>query len=113
MKNLLAAILLATLAITAGAEPVTRQMRLVCGSLEDVQATMEKYGETLVMATQAPDKQSVNMVYVNFQTQTSSWFRYDLRADEYCMTGVGESIYIPDDSPLKQEIGLGTKVIYK
>lgn len=113
MKNLLAAILLATIAAGSSAEPRSRQIKFMCGSFEDVQATMEKYGEKLIMATQAPNEQTVNLVYANFETQTTSWFIHDLQSDEYCMLGVGDKIYIPDASPLKQGVGIGTKTVFK
>lgn len=113
MKTLLAAILLATTALAVNAEPRSRQIKFMCGSYEDVQVTMEKYGEKLIMATQAPNEKTVNLVYANFETQTTSWFIHDLQTDEYCMIGVGDKIYIPDESPLNQTTGLGTKVLYK
>lgn len=113
MKKTLAAILLATIALAANAEPRSRKIQLMCGSFEDVQATMQKYGETMVLATQAPNEETVNILYVNFETQTSSWFIHDLRTDEYCMSGVGKAIYIPDESPLQKGTGVGTKIIYK
>jgi deoxyribodipyrimidine photolyase len=110
MKNHLAAILLATLATTSIAEPRSRQVRFMCGSLQDVQVTMEKYGEKLVIATQAPNETTVNLLYVNFETQTSSWFLHDVDTDEYCMMGVGKAVLIPDGSPLQKGTGIGTKV---
>jgi hypothetical protein len=113
MKKILAAILLATTALAATAEPRSRQIRFMCGSFEDVEITMEKYGEKLVMATQSPNEQTVNLVYANFETETTSWFIHDLNTDEYCMVGVGKRIYIPDDSVLNKGIGLGTKTLYK
>lgn len=111
MKTILAAILLATIALAANAEPRSKQIRFMCGSFEDVEVTMEKYGEKLLMATQSPNGQTVNLVYVNFETNTTSWFIHDLQTDEYCMLGVGDKIYIPNESPLKQEMGV--KTIYK
>lgn len=113
MHKLVAAILLATLATAAIAEPRSRKIQTMCGSLEDVEATMEKYGEKMVIATQAPNEQTVNMLYVNFETQTSSWFIHDLQNDEYCMIGVGKAVYIPDDSALEKGTGVGLKVTYK
>lgn len=110
MKNFLAAILLATVAAAADADPRPRQVRMMCGSAEDVQMTMEKYGETLVLASMAPNKESVNMLWVNFEKQTSSWFIHDLGTNEYCMAGVGDQIMLPEDSPLKEV--LGTKIKY-
>ena len=113
MKTILAAILLATTALAATAEPNSKRLQVMCGSFEDVELTMEKYGEKLIMATQAPNEQTVNLVYANFETETTSWFVHDLNTDEYCMVGVGKRIYIPDTSPLKQGTGVGTRVQYK
>lgn len=113
MNKFLAAILLATVTLTVAAEPRSRQIRFMCGSYEDVEATMQKYGEKLVLATQSPNEQTVNLLYVNFETQTSSWFIQDLETNEYCMMGVGKATYIPDDSPLNKGTGVGTRIMYK
>lgn len=113
MKTIIAAILLATTALAATAEPRSKQIRFMCGSFEDVEVTMEKYGEKLLMATQAPNERTVNLVYINFETQTTSWFIHDLETDEYCMLGVGDKIYIPDTSPLQHSSRFGTKINYK
>lgn len=113
MKTTLAAILLATTALLATAEPRSRQIKFMCGSFEDVEITMEKYGEKMVLATQAPNGTTVNILYANFETKTTSWFVHDLQTDEYCMLGVGDKIYTPDDSPLRENSKFGTRIIYK
>jgi hypothetical protein len=113
MKKILAAILLAITASAAVAEPRSRTIQLMCGSYEDVEVTMERYGESLIMATQAPNEQTVNLVFANFETETTSWFIHDLLTDEYCMMGVGKKIYIPDDSPLNSKSAIGIRVQYK
>lgn len=113
MSKILAAILLATVATASIAEPESRKLQVMCGSVEEVNITMQKYGEKLVLATQAPNEQTVNLLYVNFETETSSWFIHDLQTDQYCMVGIGKRIYIPDISPLKQGTGLGTKINFK
>lgn len=113
MNKFLAAILLAIVASAATAEPRPRQIQMMCGSFEDVEVTMERYGEKLIMATQAPNERTVNLVYANFETETTSWFIHDLQTDEYCMVGVGKRIYIPDDSVLKQGTGVGLRAAYK
>lgn len=113
MKKTIAAILLATLGLAVNAEPRSRKIQLMCGSFEDVEATMEKYGEKMVIATQAPNEQTVNLLYVNFETQTSSWFVHDLQTNEYCMSGVGKAVYIPDDSALRKGTGVGLKITYR
>lgn len=112
MKTILIAVLLSTVATLTVAEPRSRKLQVMCGSFEDVEATMEKYGEKLIMATQSPNEQTVNLVYANFETETTSWFIHDLQTDEYCMVGVGKQIYIPDDSVLKKGIGIGLKTAY-
>lgn len=112
MKKLLAAILLATLSSATTAEPRSRQIRMICGSFEEAEITTQRYGETLIMATQSPNEQTVNLVYVNFETQTTSWFIHDLQTDEYCMMGVGNKLYIPENSPL-QAAPIGTRTTYK
>lgn len=113
MNKILAAILLATIALVATAQPRPRQIQMMCGSFEDAEKTTARYSEKLIMATQAPNEQTVNLVYANFETETTSWFIHDLQTDEYCMVGVGKRIYIPDESPLKQDTGLGIRIIYK
>ncbi len=113
MNKLLAAILLATIASAAIAEPRSRQIRFMCGSIEDVESTMQKYNEKLVIVTQAPNEETINLLYANFETQTTSWFIHDLTTNEYCMVGVGKAIYIPDESPLQKGTGIGTKINYK
>jgi hypothetical protein len=113
MNKFLAAILLATLALAATAQPRSRQIQLMCGSFEDVEKTMNQYGEKMIMATQAPNEQTVNLVYANFETETTSWFVHDLQTDEYCIVGVGKRIYIPDDSVLKKGTGVGLRTANK
>ena len=113
MDKLLAAILLVTTALAATADPRPRQIRMMCGSFEDAEITTQRYGEKLIMATQSPNEQVVNLVYSNFETETTSWFIHDLQTDEYCMVGVGKRIYIPDDSPLNNKTGVGIRIIYK
>jgi len=86
--------------LNAAAEPRAKQVQFMCGSEDDALITVERYGEKLITATLSPDGQLVNMVYINFETQTSSWFIHDLRTDEYCMMGIGTEIYVPPESPL-------------
>lgn len=107
MKNFLLAALLSVVSVNVFAEPHPRQIRFMCASLEDLEMTIEKYNEKLVIATKAPNGRSVNMLYANFETQTSSWVIHDLQTDDYCMIGVGDAIHLPDDSPI------GTRINYK
>ena len=95
------ALLLLSICLVAQAEPRSRQIQLMCGSEEEALLTVEQYGEKLITATLSPNKRTVNLLYINFETQTSSWFIHDLQTDEYCMMGVGNQIYIPKESPLE------------
>lgn len=101
MKTLLAAILLATTALAANAEPKSRQVRFMCGSYEELKLTVERYEEELVLVTLSPNEQVENYLYVNFKTATSSWIIHDRNTNDFCMMGVGDQLYIPDSSPLK------------
>lgn len=112
MNKILTAIILTIMASAATADPRPRQIRMMCGSFEDAEITTQRYGEKLIMATQSPNEQTVNLVYANFETQTTSWFIHDLQTDEYCMMGVGKAIYIPDDSPLNKA-AIGIRIQYK
>ena len=113
MKNIIFGAILATTVSTVFAEPHPRQVRYMCASFEELEMTVNKYEEKLIIATKAPGGRTVNMLYANFETQTSSWIIRDLQTDEYCMIGVGDAIYIPDSSELKQGTGVGTKTTYK
>ena len=113
MNKFLVGLLLSSLAVIATAEPRPRQIRMMCGSFEDAEVTTQRYGEKLIMATQSPNEQTVNLVYANFETETTSWFIHDLLTDEYCLMGVGKRIYIPDDSPLNNKSAIGIRVQYK
>ena len=95
MKNLFLCILFLVISSIANAEPHPRQIRYMCASFEELEMTLDKYGEKLVIATRAPNGQSVNMLFVNFKTQTSSWIVRNLQTDEYCMIGAGDNLLIP------------------
>lgn len=104
MKTLLAATLLA-ITVSANADTRPRLIQTMCGSYEDMITTMETYGEELVIASMSANKKTVNMVWVNFKTKTSTWFIHDKEKNEYCMAGTGEDLMIPKDSPLLSLIG--------
>mgnify|MGYP006269422483 CR=1 FL=1 len=113
MKTLLCAILMASVSYSAYAEPHPRRIQYMCASLEELEITLERYQEKLVIATKAPNGRTVNMLYANFETETSSWIIRNLDTDEYCMIGVGDAIHIPESSELNKGTGVGTKTVYK
>jgi hypothetical protein len=114
MRALAAAILLAT-SITAQAELHEKTIKIVCGSAEDFSLTVKKYKETAVLyAASKQDLQQITYgIYTNFVTGSSSWVAHVGETDEYCMIGTGDQIYIPDSSPLKDALPVGTRIIYK
>jgi hypothetical protein len=111
MKPYLAAILLALIAHSAYAEPRQKTIQFMCGSKEEWFMTADKYGEELVLATPAPNSETIISLWVNFNTGTSSWITQVIQTDEWCMMGIGQQLMIPKDSPLNSTIG--TKVNYK
>lgn len=113
MKALLAATLLAT-CVTAQAELHERTMKVMCGTAEDFNVTVQKYEETAVVyaASAADSSQITYGLYANFKSGTTSWVAHVGQTDEYCMIGIGDQIYTPNSSPLK-DTPIGTRTIYK
>ena len=110
MKKLVAAILLANV-ITAQAV-TNRDMKVVCGSQEEMAATLEVYQEIPYILGVSKESGVVISLWVNMKTGTTSWVSKLVATNEYCMIGVGTEIVIPEGSPL-QEVPVGTRVIYK
>lgn len=107
MKKLsLAAILLALVSQVHARE---RTLQVACGTKQEWTMTAEKYGEELVVAAPAPNKETIVSLWVNFETGTSSWVTHVVATDEWCMTGMGEKLLIPKDSPLNRSLGTRTK----
>lgn len=110
MKTILAAILLAT---TVTAQAVTnKDMKVVCGSQEEMAATLEVYQEVPYILGVNKESGVVLSLWVNMKTGTSSWVSKLVATNEYCMIGVGSQIVIPEGSPL-QDVPVGTRTIFK
>lgn len=110
MKTIMAAILLAT---TVTATAVTnRDMKVVCGSQDEMAATLEVYQEIPYILGVSKESGVVLSLWVNMTTGTSSWVTKLVATNEYCMIGVGSQIVIPDGSPL-QDLPVGTRTIFK
>ncbi len=96
----------------AQAEPHSKTIRFMCGSREEWLLTAEKYNEDLVLAAPSPNKETVISLWVNFETGSSSWITQIVETDEWCMTGLGDKVLIPEGSPLKDS-PIGKRVTFK
>ena len=110
MKTFVAAILLATV---VNAPAVTnKDMKVVCGTQEEMAATLEVYQEIPYILGVNKESGMVISLWVNMKTGTTSWVTKLVATNEYCMMGVGTQVVIPEDSPL-QDVPVGTRVIFK
>lgn len=110
MKTFMAAILLAT---TVTAQAVTeKNMKIVCGSQEEMAATLEVYQEIPYIVGVNKESGMVLSLWVNMKTGTSSWVTKLVATNEFCMMGVGTQVVIPEGSPL-QDVPVGTRIIFK
>ena len=110
MKTFVAAILLATV---VNSQAVTnRDMKVVCGTQEEMAATLEVYQELPYILGINKESGVVLSLWVNMKTGTTSWITKLVATNEYCMIGVGTEVVIPKDSPL-QDVPVGTRIIFK
>ena len=106
----MAAILLAT---TVTAQAVTeRNMKVVCGSQEEMAATLEVYQEIPYIVGVNKESGTLLSLWVNMKTGTSSWVTKLMATNEYCMIRVGTEVIVPKESPL-QDVPVGTRIIFK
>jgi hypothetical protein len=110
MKTFVAAILLAT-AVNAPAV-TNKDMKVVCGTQEEMAATLEVYQEIPYIVGVSKESRAVLSLWVNMTTGTTSWVTKLVDTNEYCMIGVGTEIVIPEGSPLK-DVPVGTRIIFK
>ena len=110
MKTFVAAILLATV---VNAQAVTnRDMKIVCGTQDEMAATLEVYQEVPYILGVNKESGVVISLWVNMKTGTTSWVTKLVDTNEYCMIGVGTQVVIPEGSPL-QDVPVGTRIIFK
>jgi hypothetical protein len=112
MKKLLAAILLATCGSAANAKAELRSLSVVCGSQEEMAATLEVYQEVPYIVGVNKEAGTMLSLWVNMTTGTSSWVTKIMATNEFCMMGVGTEVIIPKGSPL-QDVPVGTRIIFK
>jgi len=111
MKTFMAAILLATVATKTHAV-TERNMKVVCGTQEEMAATLEVYQEVPYIVGVSKESGTMLSLWVNMTTGTSSWVTKITATNEFCMMGVGTEVIIPKDSPL-QQVPVGTRIIFK
>ena len=110
MKTFMAATLLAT---SFAAQAVTeRNMKVVCGSQEEMAATLEVYQEIPYIVGVNKESGTLLSLWVNMKTGTSSWVTKLVATNEFCMIGVGTEVIVPKESPL-QDVPVGTRIIFK
>ena len=112
MKSLFAAIILAGVVQIAAAEPNQKLIKVMCGTKEEFKMTAEKYGEEPIYVGINKGGGQVTSLWANLTTGTSSWVTQVLMTGEWCMIGVGNEHFIPEDSPLKSA-PIGTRTTYK
>jgi hypothetical protein len=111
MKTFMAAILLATVATKTQAV-TERNMKVICGTQEEMAATLGVYQEVPYLVGVNKQDGVLHSLWVNMTTGTSSWVTKITDTNEFCMIGTGTEVIIPKDSPL-QEIPVGTRIIFK
>jgi hypothetical protein len=111
MKIILAAILL-SISVLAQAESELRSLSVICGTQEEMAATLKAYQEVPYIVGVNKEAGLLLSLWVNMTTGTSSWVAKIIATNEFCMIGTGTELIIPKDSPL-QEVPIGTRVIFK
>ena len=95
MKNLLLLLLLA-FSITANAAVTTREMKVMCGTDAELQLTLKNYKEMPVIFSYNTNANYIYSLFVNFETETSTWVVKLSEENTYCVLGVGDKIDVPN-----------------
>ena len=95
MKTLLLLLLLAV-SISANSAVTTREMKVMCGSDAELQLTLKNYKEMPVIFSYNTDANYIYSLFVNFETETSTWVVKLSEENTYCVLGVGNKIDIPN-----------------
>ena len=95
MKTLLLFVLLAV-SLSAKAEITSRNMKIACGSDAELQLTLKNYREMPVIFSYNTNANYIYSLFVNFETETSTWVVKLAEENTYCVLGVGDKIDIPN-----------------
>jgi hypothetical protein len=94
MKNLLLLLLLAVSA-KAQAAVTTREVKVMCGTDAELRLTLKNYKEMPVLFAYNTDANYIYSLFVNFETETSTWVIKLAEENTYCVLGVGDKLDIP------------------
>ena len=94
MKNLLLLLLL-VVSVSAKAEVTSRTMKIACGTDAELQITLKNYKEMPVIFSYNTNANYIYSLFVNFETETSTWVVKLADENTYCVLGVGDKIDIP------------------
>ena len=95
MKTLLLLLLIAV-STSVNATVTTRDMKVMCGSDAELQLTLKTYQELPVFFSYNTDQNYIYSLFVNFETETSTWIVKLAEENTYCVLGVGTKIDIPN-----------------
>ena len=95
MKTLLILLLLAV-STSVSATVTTREMKIMCGSDAELQLTLKNYKEMPVIFSYNTDANYIYSLFVNFETETSTWVVKLSEENTYCVLGVGDKIDVPN-----------------
>ena len=95
MKTLLLSLLL-LVSVHATAAVTTRDMKIMCGSDAELQLTLKNYKEMPVIFSYNTNANYIYSLFVNFETETSTWVVKLAEENTYCVLGVGDKIDIPN-----------------
>ena len=89
-------LLLSLVSVKANAEITSRSMKIACGTDAELRLTLKNYKEMPVIFSYNTNANYVYSLFVNFETETSTWVVKLAEENTYCVLGVGDKIDIPN-----------------
>ena len=89
-------LLLSLVSVKANAEITSRSMKIACGTDAELRFTLKNYKEMPVIFSYNTNANYVYSLFVNFETETSTWVVKLAEENTYCVLGVGDKIDIPN-----------------
>ena len=89
-------LLLLLVSVKANAEITSRNMKIACGTDAELQLTLKNYKEMPVIFSYNTNANYIYSLFVNFETETSTWVVKLAEENTYCVLGVGDKIDIPN-----------------
>lgn len=88
--------MLLAFSITVNAAVTTREMKVMCGTDAELQLTLKNYKEMPVIFSYNTNANYIYSLFVNFETETSTWVVKLSEENTYCVLGVGDKIDVPN-----------------